>query len=111
MCMCVFVCVCLCVCVCVCVCVYVRVCLCVCVSLCLCVCVCVFVCLCVCVCVCVCVSQWQLCALWSELHRERPELLSELEEVFSQAVAHLQDSLREKESLEQALIRSVPLSL
>ncbi|XP_042559733.1 EF-hand calcium-binding domain-containing protein 4A isoform X2 [Clupea harengus] len=50
-------------------------------------------------------DQWQLCALWSELHRERPELLSVLEEVFSQAVAHLQDSLREKESLEQALIR------
>ncbi|XP_036432449.1 EF-hand calcium-binding domain-containing protein 4A [Colossoma macropomum] len=50
-------------------------------------------------------DQWELCSLWCDLQRDKPELLSVLEEVLSHAVAHLQDSLRERDSLEQALRR------
>ncbi|KAI4873098.1 hypothetical protein NFI96_018781 [Prochilodus magdalenae] len=50
-------------------------------------------------------NQWELCSLWCDLQREKPELLSVLEEVLSHAVTHLQDSLKERDSLEQALRR------
>lgn len=52
------------------------------------------------------VSQQELCSLWCELQRDRPELLSVLEGVLVYAVSHLQDSIRERDSLEQALHRS-----
>ncbi|KAL2093767.1 hypothetical protein ACEWY4_011079 [Coilia grayii] len=50
-------------------------------------------------------DQWELCSLWGELHRERPELLGMLKEVLSHAVTHLHDSLKERDSLEQAMRR------
>lgn len=50
-------------------------------------------------------DQWELCSLWCDLQRDRPELLSMLEEILSHAVAHLHDSLKERDSLEQALRR------
>ncbi|KAL0968848.1 hypothetical protein UPYG_G00272660 [Umbra pygmaea] len=50
-------------------------------------------------------DHWELCRLWCDLHKERPELLSLLEEVLLQAVYQLQDSLSERHSLEQALHR------
>ncbi|XP_036391188.1 EF-hand calcium-binding domain-containing protein 4A [Megalops cyprinoides] len=50
-------------------------------------------------------DQWELRALWCSLQREHPELLHVLEELLSQTVSHLQDTLREKDSLEQALHR------
>ncbi|XP_037398234.1 EF-hand calcium-binding domain-containing protein 4A [Pygocentrus nattereri] len=50
-------------------------------------------------------DQWELCSLWCDLQRDKPELLSVLEEVLSHAVTHLQDSLRERDSLEKALRR------
>lgn len=53
-----------------------------------------------------CVSQWELCTLWSELQRDKPELLGVLEEVLSYTVSHLQDALKERDNLEQALRRS-----
>ncbi|XP_070686955.1 EF-hand calcium-binding domain-containing protein 4A isoform X2 [Pempheris klunzingeri] len=46
-----------------------------------------------------------LCTLWCELQRDRPELLSVLESILVHAVSHLQDSIRERDSLEQALRR------
>uniref|UniRef100_A0A672RZP3 Calcium release activated channel regulator 2B n=1 Tax=Sinocyclocheilus grahami TaxID=75366 RepID=A0A672RZP3_SINGR len=55
--------------------------------------------------VCLCVSQWELCTLWCELQRDKPELLDVLEEVLSYTVSHLQDALKEKDNLEQALRR------
>lgn len=57
-------------------------------------------------CIMPCVSQQDLCSLWCELQRDRPELLSVLEGVLIHAVSHLQDSIRERDSLEQALRRS-----
>lgn len=53
-----------------------------------------------------CVSQQELSSLWCELQRDRPELLSALDGVLIHAVSHLQDSFRERDSLEQALRRS-----
>ncbi|XP_056242630.1 EF-hand calcium-binding domain-containing protein 4A isoform X1 [Seriola aureovittata] len=50
-------------------------------------------------------DQQELCSLWCELQRDRPEMLSVLEGVLSHAVSHLQDSIRERDSLEQALRR------
>ncbi|XP_054632947.1 EF-hand calcium-binding domain-containing protein 4A isoform X2 [Dunckerocampus dactyliophorus] len=50
-------------------------------------------------------SQQELCSLWCELQREHPELLSLLEGILLHAVTHLQDSIRERDSLEQALRR------
>lgn len=55
---------------------------------------------------CSCVSQWELCTLWCELQRDKPELLGVLEEVLSYTVSHLQDALKERDNLEQALYRS-----
>ncbi|XP_044050480.1 EF-hand calcium-binding domain-containing protein 4A isoform X3 [Siniperca chuatsi] len=50
-------------------------------------------------------DQQEFCSLWCELQRDRPELLSVLEGVLIHAVSHLQDSIRERDSLEQALRR------
>ncbi|XP_061917056.1 EF-hand calcium-binding domain-containing protein 4A isoform X3 [Entelurus aequoreus] len=50
-------------------------------------------------------SQQELCSLWCELQRERPELLCLLEGILLHALTHLQDSIRERDSLEQALRR------
>ncbi|XP_019712670.1 EF-hand calcium-binding domain-containing protein 4A isoform X1 [Hippocampus comes] len=50
-------------------------------------------------------SKQELCSLWCELQRDRPELLRLLEGILLHAVTHLQDSIRERDSLEQALRR------
>ncbi|XP_061630559.1 EF-hand calcium-binding domain-containing protein 4A isoform X2 [Phyllopteryx taeniolatus] len=50
-------------------------------------------------------SQQELCTFWCELQRERPELLRVLEGILLHAVTHLRDSIRERDSLEQALRR------
>ncbi|KAM3869951.1 EF-hand calcium-binding domain-containing protein 4A-like [Diretmus argenteus] len=50
-------------------------------------------------------DQWELCSLWCELQRDRPEMISVLEDILAHAVSHLQDSLRERDSLEVALRR------
>ncbi|XP_075996820.1 EF-hand calcium-binding domain-containing protein 4A isoform X2 [Genypterus blacodes] len=50
-------------------------------------------------------DRWEVCSLWCELHRDRPALLSVLEDVLAHTVSHFQDSLRERDSLEQALRR------
>ncbi|XP_059190254.1 EF-hand calcium-binding domain-containing protein 4A isoform X2 [Centropristis striata] len=50
-------------------------------------------------------DQQELSSLWCELQRDRPDLLSVLEGVLIHAVSHLQDSIRERDSLEQALRR------
>lgn len=57
-----------------------------------------------------CVSQQELCSLWCELQRHRPELLNILEGVLVHTVSNLQDSIRERDNLEQALRRSLPPS-
>ncbi|XP_037308541.2 EF-hand calcium-binding domain-containing protein 4A isoform X1 [Pungitius pungitius] len=46
-----------------------------------------------------------LSSLWCELQRDRPEMLSVLDGVLIHAVSHLQDSIRERDCLEQALRR------
>lgn len=57
-------------------------------------------------CVCVCVSsQREFVSLWHELQKDRPELLSVLEGILIHAVSQLQDCIRERDSLEQALRR------
>ncbi|AWP08356.1 putative EF-hand calcium-binding domain-containing protein 4A-like [Scophthalmus maximus] len=50
-------------------------------------------------------DQQELCSMWCELQRDRPELLSVLESVLIHTVSHLKDSIRERDSLEQALRR------
>ncbi|XP_070828702.1 EF-hand calcium-binding domain-containing protein 4A [Chaetodon trifascialis] len=50
-------------------------------------------------------DQQELCSLWCDLQRDRPELLCVLEGILIHAVSHLQDSIRERDSLEQALRR------
>lgn len=50
-------------------------------------------------------SQQELNRLWCELEKDRSVLLSLLEQVLSQAVSTLQDSIRERDSLEHALRR------
>uniref|UniRef100_A0A3Q4ABM6 EF-hand domain-containing protein n=1 Tax=Mola mola TaxID=94237 RepID=A0A3Q4ABM6_MOLML len=51
-------------------------------------------------------DQQAFSALWCDLQKERPELLSVLEGILIHAVSHLQDSIRERDCLEQALRRS-----
>lgn len=51
------------------------------------------------------VSQERFCSLWSDLQKDKPELLGILEGVLVHAVSHLQDSTRERDGLEQALRR------
>lgn len=43
--------------------------------------------------------------MWHDLQKDKPELLGILEGVLVHAVSHLQDSTRERDSLEQALRR------
>ncbi|XP_053175499.1 EF-hand calcium-binding domain-containing protein 4A [Scomber japonicus] len=50
-------------------------------------------------------NQQELCSLWCELQRHRPELLNILEGVLVHTVSNLQDSIRERDNLEQALRR------
>ncbi|XP_033490292.1 EF-hand calcium-binding domain-containing protein 4A [Epinephelus lanceolatus] len=50
-------------------------------------------------------DQQELSSLWCELQRDRPELLSVLDNILIHAVSQLQDSIRERDSLEQALRR------
>uniref|UniRef100_A0A3Q0R864 Calcium release activated channel regulator 2B n=1 Tax=Amphilophus citrinellus TaxID=61819 RepID=A0A3Q0R864_AMPCI len=50
-------------------------------------------------------DQQELCALWCELQRDRPEMLSFLEGILVHAVSHLQDTIKERDNLEQALRR------
>ncbi|XP_061773154.1 EF-hand calcium-binding domain-containing protein 4A isoform X6 [Nerophis ophidion] len=50
-------------------------------------------------------SRQELCSLWCELQRERPELLCLLEGILLHALTRLQDSIRDRDSLEQALRR------
>ncbi|XP_034542383.1 EF-hand calcium-binding domain-containing protein 4A isoform X2 [Notolabrus celidotus] len=50
-------------------------------------------------------NQQDLCILWCDLQRDRPELLSVLENVLIHTVSHLQDSIRERDNLEQTLRR------
>ncbi|XP_036963879.1 EF-hand calcium-binding domain-containing protein 4A [Acanthopagrus latus] len=50
-------------------------------------------------------DQQEFNSLWCDLQRDRPELLSLLEGILIHAVSHLQDSIRERDSLEQALCR------
>lgn len=50
-------------------------------------------------------DQQELCSLWCELHKDSPELLSVLEGILIHAKSHLQDTIRERDSLEQALGR------
>ncbi|XP_067090983.1 EF-hand calcium-binding domain-containing protein 4A isoform X4 [Osmerus mordax] len=50
-------------------------------------------------------DQWELSALWCDLQRERPDLLNILEDVLVHTLSQLQDSLKERDSLEQALRR------
>lgn len=50
-------------------------------------------------------DQQEFSSLWCDLQRDRPELLILLEGILTHAVSHLQDSIRERDSLEQALCR------
>ncbi|KAF7654220.1 hypothetical protein LDENG_00072230 [Lucifuga dentata] len=50
-------------------------------------------------------DQWELFSLWYELQRDRPELLSVLEDILIHAVSNLQDSIKERDRLEQVLRR------
>ncbi|XP_059917907.1 EF-hand calcium-binding domain-containing protein 4A isoform X2 [Gadus macrocephalus] len=50
-------------------------------------------------------NQWEVSSLWFELQRERPELLTVLDDILVHALAAVQDSTKEKDSLEQALRR------
>ncbi|XP_073329004.1 EF-hand calcium-binding domain-containing protein 4A [Pagrus major] len=50
-------------------------------------------------------DQQEFSSLWCDLQRDRPELLGVLEGILTHAVSHLQDSIRERDSLEQALRR------
>lgn len=51
-------------------------------------------------------SQREFISLWYELQKDRPELLGVLESILIHAVSQLQDCIRERDSLEQALRRS-----
>lgn len=51
-------------------------------------------------------SQREFISLWYELQKDRPELLGVLEGILIHAVSQLQDCIRERDSLEQALRRS-----
>ncbi|XP_046889828.1 EF-hand calcium-binding domain-containing protein 4A isoform X2 [Hypomesus transpacificus] len=50
-------------------------------------------------------DQQELSTLWCDLQRERPDLLNILEDVLVHTLSQLQDSLKERDSLEQALRR------
>lgn len=50
-------------------------------------------------------DRWEVSSLCCELQRERPQLLAVLEDVLGHTVAHLQDTSKERDNLEQALHR------
>ncbi|CAL8356472.1 unnamed protein product [Lota lota] len=50
-------------------------------------------------------DQWEVSSLWCDLQRERPELHTCLDDILVHAVAVVQDTTKEKDSLEQALRR------
>ncbi|KAJ0069973.1 hypothetical protein NL108_017728, partial [Boleophthalmus pectinirostris] len=50
-------------------------------------------------------SRAELCALWTDLQKDSPVLGEVLEELLPQALSHLHDSIRDRDSLEQALRR------
>ncbi|MED6266476.1 hypothetical protein CHARACLAT_002539 [Characodon lateralis] len=50
-------------------------------------------------------DRQELFSLWSELQRDSPEVLSAMEALLVHAVSHLQDAIRERDCLEQALRR------
>ncbi|XP_014901711.1 EF-hand calcium-binding domain-containing protein 4A isoform X1 [Poecilia latipinna] len=50
-------------------------------------------------------DKQELFTLWCELQRDSPELLSALESLLVHAVSNLQDAIRERDTLEQALLR------
>lgn len=56
-----------------------------------------------------CGSRWELSSLCCELQRERPQLLAFLEDILGHTVAHLQDTSKERDNLEQALHRLPPV--
>ncbi|XP_069037804.1 EF-hand calcium-binding domain-containing protein 4A [Lepisosteus oculatus] len=51
------------------------------------------------------VDQEELRTLWAGLREERPELLLALQELLLRVSAHIQDTLRERDNLEQTLRR------
>ncbi|XP_053741630.1 EF-hand calcium-binding domain-containing protein 4A isoform X1 [Synchiropus splendidus] len=50
-------------------------------------------------------DQHELCILWCELKRDKPEILNALESILLATLSRQQDNIRERESLEQALRR------
>ncbi|XP_054895056.1 EF-hand calcium-binding domain-containing protein 4A isoform X3 [Poeciliopsis prolifica] len=50
-------------------------------------------------------DQQELFTLWCDLQRDSPELLSALESLLVHAVSNLQDAIKERNTLEQALLR------
>ncbi|XP_014849303.1 PREDICTED: EF-hand calcium-binding domain-containing protein 4A isoform X2 [Poecilia mexicana] len=50
-------------------------------------------------------DKQELFTLWCELQRDSPELLGALESLLVHAVSNLQDAIRERDTLEQALLR------
>uniref|UniRef100_A0A3Q2CP44 Calcium release activated channel regulator 2B n=1 Tax=Cyprinodon variegatus TaxID=28743 RepID=A0A3Q2CP44_CYPVA len=50
-------------------------------------------------------DQQELFSLWNDLQRDSPELLNAMEALLVHAVSHLQDAIRERDTLEQALRR------
>ncbi|MEQ2271204.1 hypothetical protein XENORESO_000969 [Xenotaenia resolanae] len=50
-------------------------------------------------------DRQELFSLWCELQRDSPEVLSAMEALLVHAVSHLQDAIRERDCLEQALRR------
>ncbi|KAJ3596217.1 hypothetical protein NHX12_002626 [Muraenolepis orangiensis] len=50
-------------------------------------------------------DQWEVSSLWCALQREKPELVTALDDILVHTVARVQDAAKERDSLEQALRR------